>query len=196
MPTPPSGYGLRPLRDQDAPAVLSAHLSAPDMARQGTVATLEEAREQVGWLLDASRRSTAVADGKDQLVGLVAVSVDEENLLGWFFYWLHADHRGQGLASRAAAAVAAQALTPVAGGGWGLERLELGHRVNNPASQAVARAAGFVQEGTERGKFLLDGERIDVLTYGRLRTDPEPATPHLAWWSRPGHPANAGRHPG
>lgn len=195
MPSPSPGYGLRPVHDQDAPAVLSAYLSAPDLARQGTVTTLEEAREQVGWLLDVSRRSTAIVDETDQLVGLVAVSVDEENLLGWFFYWLHSAHRGRRLASRAAPAVAAHALTPVADGGWGLERLELGHRVNNPASEAVALAAGFVHEGTERGKFLVGGERIDVLTYGRLRTDPAPAGPHLAWRHLPGHPASAGRRP-
>ena len=53
-------------------------------------------------------------------------------------------------------------------------RLELGHRVNNPESGAVAVAAGFVKEGTERAKFLVDGERIDVHTYSRLRTDPWP----------------------
>lgn len=56
----------------------------------------------------------------------------------------------------------------------GLDRLELGHRVNHPASGAVARRAGFVKEGTERGKFLVDGQRIDVDSYGRLRTDPPP----------------------
>jgi RimJ/RimL family protein N-acetyltransferase len=57
----------------------------------------------------------------------------------------------------------------------GLERLELGHRVNNPASGAVARHAGFVHEGVERAKFLVDDRRVDVRTYGRLRSDPEPA---------------------
>ena len=53
-------------------------------------------------------------------------------------------------------------------------RLELGHRVNNPASGHVARSAGFIKEGTERAKFLIDGQRIDVDTYGRLTTDPHP----------------------
>ncbi|NMA78262.1 MAG: GNAT family N-acetyltransferase [Actinomycetales bacterium] len=127
---PPSAhaYALRPVRVADAPSVLAAHLSASDMARQGTVTTLAQAREQVAWLLEEDR-----------------------------------------------------ALSPSAAGGWGLERLELGHRVNNPASGAVARAAGFVQEGTERGKFLIDGERVDVLTYGRLRSDPGPAVPGLPW---------------
>ena len=37
-----------------------------------------------------------------------------------------------------------------------LHRLELGYRANNPGSAAVARAAGFVREGLEREKFLVD----------------------------------------
>ncbi len=71
----------------------------------------------------------------------------------------------------------------------GLERLELGHRVNNPASAAVAEAAGFVREGVERGKFLIAGARVDVTTYGRLVTDPMPATEvfDLRRLSRTGH---------
>ncbi|MDN5820419.1 MAG: GNAT family N-acetyltransferase [Brachybacterium sp.] len=179
--TTPPAPSLRPVRLGDAPAVLDAHRSAADMARQGTVTTLEQAREQVAWLLAADRRATAIVDGADALVGLVALSIDAENRLGWFFYWLHAAHRGQGLAARAAVAVAERALTPFADGGWGLERLELGHRANNPASGAVARAAGFVHEGSERGKFLIDGERVDVLTYGRLVTDSAPGAAGLPW---------------
>lgn len=174
-------YRLRPVHEQDAPAVLAAYRSAPDMDRQGTVTTLEQAREQVAWLRAEERRAVAIADGTGMLVGLVACSIDAGNRLGWFFYWLHSAHRGQGLAARAAAGVAQRALTPSAAGGWGQERLELGHRVNNPASGAVARAAGFVHEGTERGKFLVGGERLDVLTYGRLRSDPAPAVPALPW---------------
>ena len=82
---------------------------------------------------------------------------------------MHAGFRGRGWTSRAAATVADWALSDL-----GLERLEQGHRVNNPASGAVAKAAGFVKEGTARGKFLINGERIDVDTYGRLRSDPWP----------------------
>lgn len=103
-------------------------------------------------------------------VRLVCVTVDEDNRSGWFWYWMTHAARGRGWTSRAAAAVADWALTV-----RGLERLELGHRVNNPASGAVARCAGFVKEGTERGKFLIDGERIDVDTYGRLKSDRTPS---------------------
>lgn len=192
-PPPTLGHGLRPVRESDAEALLAAYRSAPDMARQGTVTTLEQARAQVGWLLAEDRRAIAIvdtgagpgADGTDgadgPLVGLVALSIDPENRNGWFFYWLHAAHRGRGLAVRSAVSVADRALTPQAEGGWGLERLELGHRANNPASGAVARGAGFVQEGLERGKFLLGGQRVDVLTYGRLRSDPVPHLAGLPW---------------
>ncbi|GAB4094627.1 hypothetical protein GCM10028787_01020 [Brachybacterium horti] len=171
---------LRRLRRADAPDVLAAFASHPDMARQGTVRSPEEAERYVARLLDAgadgrpSVHEAWVIAEEGRVVGLVGVTVDEAERSGWFWYWLHAEARGRGLMARAAATVAQWALTD-----RGLERLELGHRVDNPASGAVARAAGFVPEGTERGKFLIDGARVDVRTYGRLRTDPLPAVEPL-----------------
>lgn len=116
----------------------------------------------------SSHEAWAIVEA-DELIGLIGVTVDEENRSGWFWYWMTHRARGRGLTRRAAAAVAEWALTE-----RGLERLELGHRADNPASGAVARGAGFVREGAERGKFLIDGQRIDVETYGRLRADPAP----------------------
>lgn len=175
--TDDTAYLLRPIRVEDAEAVLDAFASAPDMARQGTVRDLRSAQGYVGWLRSQGRHSLAVTVG-GRMVGLVAATVDEPNRTGWVFYWMHAAHRGTGVTSRAVATFADQLLAP-APEGPGLERLELGHRANNPASGRIALAAGFVQEGCERQKFLLDGERIDVLTYGRLTTDPRPGTEHL-----------------
>ncbi len=151
--------------------MLSAFLSHADMARQGDVSTLAEAEQYVDRLISAesSHEAWAVVE-LDSLVGLVCVSVDETNRNGWFWYWMAAIARGRGLTARAAATVAQWALTI-----RGLERLELGHRVDNPASGAVARHAGFVKEGTEREKFLVDGRRIDVDTYGRMVWDPSPS---------------------
>ena len=161
---------LRRLRASDAPAVLAAFESNPDMTRQGEVATLADAENYVRRLIapDSPREAWVVADG-DVLAGLAGITVDEENKSGWFWYWMADTARGRGWMGRAAATVADWALNT-----RGLERLELGHRVNNPASRAVALHAGFVKEGTERGKFLIEGHRIDVDTYGRLRTDPAP----------------------
>lgn len=163
---------LRRLRIDDAPNVLAAFLSAEDMSRQGEVSTLEQARHYVARLVNPedAHWAWALFDGK-VLVGLVVVTVDIENLSGWFWYWMNASHRGRGLTGRAAATVANWALSD-----GGLHRLELGHRVTNAASGTVARVAGFVQEGLERKKFLDAGVRIDVLTYGRLRSDDWPTT--------------------
>ncbi|MGO2110477.1 MAG: GNAT family N-acetyltransferase [Pseudoclavibacter sp.] len=161
---------MRRLRRSDAAAVFRAFTSNADMARQGEVETTEDAERYVARIADpaSSHEAWAVVE-QDSLVGLVCVTVDERHRSGWFWYWMTNDARGRGWAGRAAATVADWALTV-----RGLGRLELGHRANNPASGAVARRAGFVREGTERGKFLIDGERIDVYTYGRLRSDPAP----------------------
>jgi len=170
---------LRRLRPTDAPAVLAAFSSAPDMARQGTVTTVEEAEAYVAHLTDdGAPRHVFALTVADRLVGAVGVLVDEENRNGWVWYWIHAAYRGRGWTSAAVATVADRALAD-----GGCERLELGHRVNNPASGRVAVAAGFVREGRERAKFLIEGERIDVLSYGRLVTDPTPPGPRLpfAW---------------
>ncbi|WP_454301256.1 GNAT family N-acetyltransferase [Salana multivorans] len=173
--TAPPAAVLRPLRANDVDDVLAAFRSNPDMARQGRVTTAAEATAYVDRLTDpaGAHRPWAI-DLDGRLVGLVCVSIDAENRNGWFWYWLADRARGRGWMKRAAATVAEWALTT-----GGLDRLELGHRVNNPASGAVARAAGFVKEGTERQKFLVDGERIDVDTYSRLRTDPVPGTEPL-----------------
>lgn len=168
---------LRALRAVDAPDVLAAFLSAPDMSRQGQVTTLSEAEAFVGRLISPTGDHCAVAVTEDdRLIGLVVVTVDRANRSGWVSYWMNASHRGRGWMARAVATVADRAL-----GDEGLERLELGHRANNPASGRVATAAGFVVEGVERSKFLIDGERADVICYGRLPTDAWPLTSHLPW---------------
>ena len=129
-----------------------------------------------GLIDDERQHPFAICDG-DRLVGLVCVTLDAVNRVGWFWYWTNASHRGRGWASTCATAVANWALSA-----GGCERLELGHRADNPLSGNVAGRAGFVREGRERGKFLIDGQRVDVLTYGRLATDPWPAaTLEVSW---------------
>lgn len=167
---------LRKLRATDAGDVLRAFEPGTDMERQGSVGSPQEAEHYVATLLDpGARRHPWAIVVQDRLVGLVCVNVDAANRSGWFWYWMGSETRGRGWTSRAAAAVANWALSALE-----LERLELGHRVNNPASGKVACSAGFIREGTERAKFLVDGRRIDVATYGRLATDPWPSTTGLS----------------
>lgn len=167
---------VRRLEPRDSDGVLAAFLSSPDMGRQGLVRTASESDSYVARLLDPENHQVAwaVVDESDSLIGLIALTIDTANANGWFWYWMNARFRGLGLTSRAAATVANWALSD-----GGVHRLELGHRANNPASRGVALAAGFIQEGVEREKFLVEGARLDVLTYSRLRTDPVPPTPNL-----------------
>ncbi|GAA1413435.1 hypothetical protein AUR04nite_33890 [Glutamicibacter uratoxydans] len=171
-----SGAYLRRLHPDDANAVFEAFSSAPDMARQGEVGSLEQARIYIQFLLSAESSQHPLAVCLDaQLVGLVCARIDDTNKNAWVWYWMHAGYRGRGLTSQAVRALAAQLFEDC-----GMQRLELGLRANNPASKAVAESAGFLLEGVERGKFLIDGERIDVLCYSRLTSDPAPAGKVLA----------------
>ncbi|GGZ64085.1 acetyltransferase [Streptomyces inusitatus] len=124
------------------------------------------------WALGAAF-SFAVADGDDTLLGQVSVgAVDRCHSTGWVSYWTVPAARGRGVASQSCRALARWAFDDA-----DLFRLELGHRVNNPASCGVARAAGFAVEGRERQKLQYDGVRHDVELHARLATDAEPPPP-------------------
>lgn len=183
---------LRPWRQDDLPALLGVFSVSPDLSTQYPlpVTDLGEAQACLDRMLvwDATRRNLAIVvdlQGRQVPVGNVAVTaIEHRHDTGWLSYFSSATVRGRGLVSRSAAAVANWALGVDESArpdgestGPGLFRLELGHRVNNPASGAIAVAAGFVQEGRERQKLRYGTERFDTLTYSRLATDPIPR-PH------------------
>lgn len=166
---------LRPWSRADAPALLDAVASSPDLDRQ-------LARVDFGGVEECARfiEERLVCAGPDRYgfavavdgvtVGNVGLSqVERTHQTAWVHYWLASGQRGRGIAARAVATVASWAL-----GDLGLFRLELGHRVNNPASCRVAARAGFVAEGLERAKLRYGDERFDVETHTRLLTDPAP----------------------
>lgn len=175
-----SATHLRPLHGDDAADVLSAFAADPEMSRQGDVTDLESAEAYIRQLTNRSQDNLAFAVvDRGRCVGVVAINGSHQHQLGWFFYWVHPDTRGRGVMSQAAATVANWALGHGEDDDGGFYRLELGHRENNPASGRIAAAAGFLQEGLEREKFEVGGERVDVLTYGRLRSDPPAVVGHL-----------------
>jgi RimJ/RimL family protein N-acetyltransferase len=110
----------------------------------------------------------AVVEGDGVVLGNVAVAaVDRRHAVGWVSYWTTAAARGRGVASQACRALARWAFDDAE-----LFRLELGHRVNNPASCRVAAAAGFAVEGLQRKKLEYDGVRYDVELHARLASGP------------------------
>jgi RimJ/RimL family protein N-acetyltransferase len=56
----------------------------------------------------------------------------------------------------------------------GLHRLQLEVYAFNPRAQRVYEKCGFRVEGRRRDALLWDGERVDVVDMGILRTDPRP----------------------
>jgi len=164
---------LRPWNRGDAAALSEAARGSDDLAAQFGGAELSDvaaARDFIDASLpfaDHAKNWAVVVDGA--VVGNVGASAIEfRHETAWMYYWLARGARGHGVASHALAAAS----------GWlferGLHRLELGHRVNNPASCRVATAAGFAPEGIERDKLRYGDQRFDVETHARLRIDPAP----------------------
>ncbi len=104
------------------------------------------------------------ADGR--LVGAAGVHLRRGRLgpeLGW---WLAPHARGRGYAAEAAHALAGWAL------GLGAVRVHAFVDVDDHASQAVARRAGFVREGVVRaGLVRRDGSWADAVLFSRLPGD-------------------------
>lgn len=165
---------LRPWQPTDASDLLRALTTSSDLSVQMPVpAPLDERAAEQFIVRTFSNGSTwrnwaIITDGA--AVGNVSVSeINHRHDTGWVHFWLSAHVRGQGLARRAVASAV----------GWAFDveelfRLELGHRVNNPASCRVAHAAGFVPEGIQRQKLRYGDHRFDVEIHARLATDPIP----------------------
>lgn len=85
-------------------------------------------------------------------------------------YRAHPDARGRGFTSAALRLVRDVAFTPTEDGGYGLDRLRLDAGAGNAGSQAVARAAGFIETGRDRRCYLLaDGTVDDLVRFDLLR---------------------------
>lgn len=74
--------------------------------------------------------------------------------------------RGHKVGQRAVAGAVTLAFDEI-----GLEKVWLTVHVRNTAAIRAYQAVGFVIEGTHRREFLLDGELIDELYMGMLRSD-------------------------
>jgi RimJ/RimL family protein N-acetyltransferase len=77
-------------------------------------------------------------------------------------YWLFAEARGRGIATRAVEAVVDHAFSN------GIYRVEAHVRVGNAASERVLERAGFEREGIKQRFLRHQGERVDATLFARF----------------------------
>jgi RimJ/RimL family protein N-acetyltransferase len=120
---------------------------------------------------DGSSASFVVADrSTDTLLGAMGVMrLTEARDVAEVGYWVAAEARGCGIATRALRLVSRWAVLDL-----GLRRLELMTRVDNHASQAVATRAGFTREGLLRSYLTLGCGLSDVFMFSMIPSDLDP----------------------
>lgn len=169
------GLILRPWRENDADAVFAA-CQDPEIVRWTTIPFPYEhkhAESYVGPMsADAWTHKTAVnfavTDVAGTLVGSFGlVRMAPLQSVAEVGYWVAPHARRQGVAVRAAAAVAEWALRDV-----GFARVELLAAQGNAGSRRVAERIGFRQEGVLRSAAPgRTHERVDLVIYSKLATD-------------------------
>lgn len=121
-----------------------------------------------GWISRANRTSAqktlVIVDARtSRLLGAIEVRLGEVGSIG---YWVRADARGRGVATRALRLLALWAVTQ-----GGVERLELTTHPENVASQRVAEKAGFRREGILRAHTRFAEGRRDSVMFSLLPAD-------------------------
>ncbi len=165
---------LRPWRDGDVDALVEL-CRDPEIARWTRVPARYGAADARAYLttrhdmahagLSAGYAITETADGAP--VGSISLlRFAWRHRRAEVGYWLGAENRGRGHATRAVALICR----------WGfrelrLERIDLLAATGNPASQAVAQRTGFTREAVLRSFLQGSGERQDMVCFGLLAAE-------------------------
>jgi RimJ/RimL family protein N-acetyltransferase len=175
-----NGLRLRPWREADIPALLTAY-SDPEISHWH-VAALANEDDARGWLAERRRKREretgidwAVVDpaADDAVLGRSGLNqIDLFEGIAEVAYWVMPEHRGRGVAVRATCALADWAFDEL-----GLHRLGLVHSTRNEGSRRVAERAGFGYEGTLREYMCHRDGWHDMHLRARLATDPRPELP-------------------
>lgn len=170
---------LRPWSDDDADALVR-RINDPEVALYLDLVpqpyTPADAREWFalsaeGWRTGTSATFAIHVDGIEGPVGGIGVRFLSELDEGGaeVGYWVGAEARGRGIATKATRTVAGWAFGAVPG----LARLQLRADVQNIASNRVAEKAGFTREGVLRAQRFNSriGKRVDFVMWSLLREE-------------------------
>jgi len=163
---------LRPWVEADAAAMVECVNGDPAISRwldrMPQPYSLEDARAYIAGEITPGETRFAIADAaSDRVVGAIGLS-PVTNEVGEIGYWLRADARGRGMATRALVLLSRWALARD-----DVERVQLRADIENLASRRVAEKAGFQLEGVLRSGYFNPrlGRRQDWAIYSLLPSD-------------------------
>lgn len=169
---------LRPLRASDAEAL---HRLVNDWVVVRNLSRLPFPYPRAladDWIVSTARQHEAATglhlaitgpeDGSD-LVGCIGLRLDLEPRAGHLGYWVGRRFWGHGVATEAVSRLARWSLANL-----DLDRLVAHVALDNPASAAVLRRAGFRETGRSEGVFLARGGKHPVLDFEATRQDLSP----------------------
>lgn len=146
---------LRVVRPEDAAALLDEQNNAEALrwTFSGAVPLPAEARAQarraqLDWLVGGQAMMAVVDVATDEVTGTLTVRSVGPPGVGGIGYGLRPAWRGRGYTARALRLVRRWAFTA-----GGFNRLELGAKTGNVASQRAARSGGFLEDGTRVGRL-------------------------------------------
>ncbi len=148
---------LRPPRESDVPAIVRL-CSDPAVQRFTRVPSPYSEGDARDFLtLHAARLAAgtgvhllAVDATTDEVLGAIGGDIDHRDYSAEVGYWVGADVRGRGVATRGTRLLLRFFLDAL-----DVRYVMLHAAVDNPASNAVARKLGFTHEGTSRDAMLL-----------------------------------------
>ncbi len=157
---------LRRLEEGDAPALVAAIGDDRDLDRWTSIPfpyTEGLARE---FIASTEESAYAVLDRTSgALLGGIGTRVPGTAVVE-VGYWVRADARGRGVATRALSLIARFAFDEL-----GAARVQLMTEPDNIGSQRVAEKAGFTREGTLRSVLDFKGRRRDAVMFSLLPGD-------------------------
>jgi [ribosomal protein S5]-alanine N-acetyltransferase len=157
---------LRLLEDDDAPSLAAAIGDDPDLDRWTRIPfpyTEDDARE---FIASTEESAFVILDrSSGELLGGIGARTFDMAIVD-IGYWVKADARGRGVATRALVLVARFAFDELGAG-----RVQLTTEPDNLASQRVAEKAGFSREGVLRSYLDFKGRRRDAVMFSLLAED-------------------------
>lgn len=165
-------YFVRPLAEADVDGPYPSWFEDQEVTRFSSHGKFPKNRESFRAYVLASNQEDrvvwAVCHRGDGHIGNVALQqLSFINRTGEFAIVMgDRRHWGKGAAFRASRALVRHGFQRLA-----LERVYCGTAATNDGMKKLALALGMTCEGRRRGHLFLEGQRVDVLEYGVLRTE-------------------------